>query len=274
MKSSAADVQALVTARWQHMAMMCFDTDRSVLEPYVPRGLDLSTHEGRYLLGLVCFEFTKTRMRGIPVPFFHRFFELYLGFFVQRTVDGGAQRGWIFIRKVVPSAAVAWVGRVLYREDYVRGRMRRRVTVPRGQHVASALRYEWQRNGRWHAMALQADDSASERFPEAASLEGYFTENYGAYSTCAGGGWVEFPVVHPPWRVRSAVRASLDCDVSAIYGPEFRETMTRPACAAFMAEGSDVVMGAATKLTAENVARGSAETHLSVSGATREYVKQ
>ena len=47
---------------------------------------------------------------------------------------------------------------------------------------------------------------------------------------------------HPPWRVWQVRESWLQCDVAALYGPEFAPFLAGPPSSAFLAEGSAVVV--------------------------------
>jgi uncharacterized protein len=53
---------------------------------------------------------------------------------------------------------------------------------------------------------------------------------------------VEYQVEHPRWRVWRAEKASLECDVASLYGPEFAEALALAPKTAFVADGSQVIV--------------------------------
>ena len=60
-----------LTAAWRHLLMLNYEMDPALLQPLVPRGTTLDTHDGRTWASLVGFRFLDTRVLGVPVPF-HR----------------------------------------------------------------------------------------------------------------------------------------------------------------------------------------------------------
>jgi len=53
---------------------------------------------------------------------------------------------------------------------------------------------------------------------------------------------MEYQVEHPPWRVWTARSAHFECDVAALYGPEFAPYLNKPPTSAFVADGSAVTV--------------------------------
>jgi uncharacterized protein YqjF (DUF2071 family) len=238
--------QSYITAQWSNMAVMNFVVDPALLIRYLPRGLELSPYENKHLLSLVGFQFQNTRMGRFAVPFYGDFIELFLAFFARRQVQGRERRAWLFIRKIVPSSVVATVGRTLYREDYIRRPMR--AVFPRndpGASPSSHVRYEWQNRGRWNYMDVSCHNSQP-HYPQPGSIEHFVTDNYGGFSLRKDTRGIEFPVEHPPWQVRPAHDARLDCDVEELYGAEFAPALRSTPHSAFVASGSLVSLGKAS----------------------------
>lgn len=244
--NSRAETQSLVTARWSNVAVMNFVVDPALLRGYMPGGVELATFRDQHLLSLVGFQFQDTRLGRVPVPFYGDFIELFLGFFVQRRVGDQHRRGWIFIRKIVPGTMVALVGRMLYKEDYIKRPMRaitegRDDTPDRAPHV----RYEWNNAGRWNSLDIRCADPTPNLLREG-TIEHYVTENYGGFARRKDGRGIEFPAEHTPWLVWPAAEARLDCDVEALYGAQFAETLRAAPHSAFLASGSAVTLGKAS----------------------------
>lgn len=235
-----ADQGGVLTARWSGMAVLNFESPPELLGPFLPSGLELAAFDNRHLLSMVAFRFADTRMNGRRVPFYGNFIELFLGFQAQRTVADGSRRAWVFVRKIVPSAMVATVGRLLYNEDYIRRPMR--VDLQEGSDAPIHARYAWQNRGRWNTLYVEAEHGRPE-VPAAGTVEAFVTDNYGGFSKRRSGRTIEFHVAHPPWQVWRARDARLDCDIDDIYGPEFGEVLSREPHSAFLASGSDVTLG-------------------------------
>ena len=82
----------------------------------------------------------------------------------------------------------------------------------------------------------------------AGSEEEYVTEHYWGYTRQRDGGTSEYNVQHPRWRVATAARAELDCDVGQLYGPAFVEPLRAKPVSAFLADGSYVTVSRGTRV--------------------------
>ena len=227
---------AFLTAEWQYLAMLNYEVDPGLLEPFVPAGTELDSFEGRCFVSMVGFLFLNTRVLGVPLPLHRDFEEVNLRFYVRRGTGEEWRRGVVFIKEIVPRRAIAAVARVVYGENYV--------ALPMGHEIAEAgapeVSYSWRFDGRENRIRLAAVDPPLPVAP--GSEEEFITEHYWGYSSRADGTTIEYQVEHPRWRVWKARDASLDCDVAGIYGKEFVEPLKQPPSSAFLADGSAVTV--------------------------------
>ena len=219
-------------AEWRHLAMLNFEIDPGVLRPFVPRGTELDAWNGRTHVSVVGFLFLDTTVLGLAIPFHRNFEEVNLRFYVRRNAADGWRRGVVFLKEIVPRAAIAFVARTLYNENYV--------ALPMSHRSDRAVSYGWRFAGREMSLSLVADGPPLEM--PAGSHEEFIAEHYWGYSAQRDGGTVEYKVEHPRWRIARASEARLDCDAARLYGPQFAECLGRPPSSAFLAEGSAVTV--------------------------------
>ena len=222
-----------LTAEWCHLVMLNYQVDPALLEPHLPAGTHVDSHDGHCYASVVAFQFLNTRVLGLPIPFHRDFSELNLRFYVRRTVAGEVRRGVVFIREVVPRRAIALIARLIYNEPYVSLPMRSSV---RGETV----RHEWRRNGRWEG--LTATPAAGATIPRAGSHEEFITDHEWGYTRQRDGGTIEYRVQHDRWPVRRATDVRIDADFSGLYGPTLGAALAHPVTA-FVVAGSPVTVG-------------------------------
>ena len=237
-----------LTAEWRWLVMLNYEVDPGLLEPLVPAGTTLDSWRGRTLVSMVGFRFLRTRVLGVPIPFHQNFDEVNLRFYVRRrTPEGEERRGVVFVSEIVPRAAIAWVARVFYNENYRALPMRHEVTLPIAPGASGGFaRYEWKYGRRYHHLSASVSGEPADR-PED-SEERFITEHYWGYAAQPDGSTVEYQVEHPVWRVWSADEAEFDCDVGAVYGAGFVEPLAGAPSSAFVADGSPVVVRKGRKL--------------------------
>lgn len=241
MASTFATPARFLTAEWRSLLMLNYEVEPGVVEPYIPLGTALDFWHGRTYLSIVGFQFMRTRVLGVPIPWHTNFAEVNLRFYVRRARDGAERRGVVFIKEIVPRRMIAWVARTFYNENYIALPMRS-CLVP-GSAAAGPcgpVAYEWYLGGRWHGITAALAGAPHPLIP--GSEAEFITEHYWGYVGQRDGGTVEYGVEHPPWRVWQTTSAHLDCDVAAVYGDTFAACLAKSPTSAFIAEGSPVIV--------------------------------
>lgn len=236
-------MSVFLAAKWRDLVMLSWKVDPSILAPRVPAGTELDLFEGRCFVSLIAFRFEDTVVRGIPIPGHRDFEEINLRFYVARREGAELRRGVVFIKEIVPRAAIAFVARTVYGEPYE--------AMPTSSDIRETAKgktasYSWRQGARTHSVRMDCGPAAA--VPAAGSLEGFIAEHYWGY-TARGAETDEYRVEHPPWKVRAATAASCDLDAAALYGPEFAAVLSGPPESAFLAEGSGIKVHAGRRLT-------------------------
>jgi uncharacterized protein YqjF (DUF2071 family) len=229
--------------------MLNYEIDPTVLLPYVPPGTELDSWGHKTLVSIVGFLFLNTRVFGIPIPFHTKFEEVNLRFYVRRLSPEGYRRGVVFIKEIVPKFAIAKIARAVYNENYMAIPMRHIVRQADSEVETSLLvEYGWRFNESWNLLRVEAQGQA-QPIP-ADSEEEFITEHYWGYSLQKDNGCVEYQVEHPRWRVWRVNDCALECDVAALYGQPFvKYLQATPSSAAFLAEGSSVLVRRGARLS-------------------------
>src|SRR5713101_1040010 len=129
--------RSFLTAEWRDLAMLNFEVDPTVLRPLVPAGTELDDWRSRTFVSVVGFLFLNTRVLGIPIPFHRDFEEVNLRFYVRRKMSDGWRRAVVFVKELVPRAAIALTARMVYGENYVALPMNHRIEVENGSDPAA-----------------------------------------------------------------------------------------------------------------------------------------
>ncbi len=226
-----------LTAHWRYLAMLNYEIDPAVLQPHLPRGLEVDTWQGRAFVSMVGFMFMDTRVLGVAIPWHRNFEEVNLRFYVRRSGENDAPRAGVVVKEIVPRPAIAWVARILYGERYVAMPMRRRIDYAAA--APASVEYGWRFRGQWQRLGVRPQGAPQ---PMTTGSEAEFiAEHYWGYANQRGR-TVEYQVEHPPWRVWQVGESWLECDVAGLYGPEFAPYVRGVPSSAFLAEGSDVIV--------------------------------
>jgi len=219
--------------------MLNYEADPGILAGRVPAGCELDSWSDRTFVSVVGFQFLRTRVLGIPVPFHRNFEEVNLRFYVRHKEQGEWRRGVVFVRELVPRRAIALVANRVYGESYQALPMRHEIDIS-DQGESSRIAYQWRQRDTWEG--LSATFAGLPILPAEDSEEAFITEHYWGYARQRDHSTVEYRVEHPRWHVWHANTALLQCDIAALYGSEFREVLAGSPSTAFVADGSRVVV--------------------------------
>ena len=76
-------------AFWRNLAILNYEVDPPILKKYLPQGTEIDTFHGKTFVSMVAFQFLKTRVMGVAIPFHCNFEEINLRFYVKYQVPGG-----------------------------------------------------------------------------------------------------------------------------------------------------------------------------------------
>lgn len=230
-------VRSFLDAEWRNLVMLNYRVDSDVLADRIPAGCELDSWSGNTFVSIVGFQFLRTRVLGLPIPFHRNFEEVNLRFYVRRKAEDGWRRGVVFVKELVPRLATAFFARRLYGENYEALPMRHSLCVTGERRTAS---YQWRRGGKWEGISATFSGSTAPLSNDAE--ETFISEHYWGYSRQRDHTTVEYRVEHPRWRVCRAETSSLECEVATLYGPEFVHALSGPPTSAFVTDGSPVVV--------------------------------
>jgi hypothetical protein len=213
----------------------------------MPAGTELDFFNGKIFVSVVGFLFHGTRISGIPIPFHRNFEEVNLRFYVRRKARDGWRRGVVFLKEIVPRAAIAWTARKFYNEPYVALPMHHQIEASPAQteEIKSAA-YFWRFNGNENFLKLTTRGRAQPLCEN--SDQEFITEHHWGYSVQRDGSTLEYQVEHPRWRGWDVHTAELHCDASGLYGEHFSRALSSPPASAFLAEGSAVTVHKGVRL--------------------------
>jgi uncharacterized protein len=233
-----------LSTEWRDLLMLNYEIDPVLLQPFVPRGTELDSFEGKTYVSLVGLRFARTKLFGlIPVPFHSDFDEVNLRIYVRRREGSEIRRGVVFIREIVSLPAVTFLARMAYAENYRTLPLRHSINLA---DSGGSIEYSWDLKRQPFRLHGQTDGNPS--LAAEGSLEQFISEHYWGYSRRRDGSSLEYHVQHEPWRIWHASNATFEGDGTALYGSDFGSVLSRSPRSAFIADGSGVLVHAARRI--------------------------
>jgi hypothetical protein len=217
--------------------MLNYETDPALLRPFVPRGADLDSFEGRTYLSLVGLRFARTKLFGsISIPFHANFDEVNLRIYVRRSEGSELRRGVTFIGEIVSLPAVTLLARMAYAENYTTLPLRHSINFTES---GGSVEYSWRSKRRRFRIRAQTEGTSSRAAD--GSLEQFISEHYWGYAQRRHSS-LEYHVAHDPWRIWRATNAKFEGDGRIIYGSILGKVLAQSPRSAFIADGSAVLV--------------------------------
>lgn len=234
--------KTFLQAEWRKLAMANYAVKPELLLPFVPAKTELDFWNNTCYVSLVGFMFLNTRVLGIKVPFHVNFEEVNLRFYVRYQDAGEWKRGVVFIKEIVPRAALTLVANTLYGEHYETLPMQHTWTT---EANCLQVEYRWKKS-TWHTFSVEADSKAVPL--ETGSEAEFITEHYWGYTKINAHKTSEYQVEHPRWEIYPTQNYTIDVDFGKVYGPEFSFLSTAKPVSVFLAEGSEIKVKAGKKI--------------------------
>jgi uncharacterized protein len=215
--------------------MANYAIDPIILEPYLPKGVELDLYKGKGMISLVGFIFKNTKLFNVPIPYLGTFEEINLRFYVLRKEGDKIKRGVVFINETIPYKVVAWMANKLYKEHYTT--IPTKHTIYINEHTKE-IKYEWLKDNKWNSIALET--STTNEAMQEGSFEQFIFEHYYGYTKIREDATEEYRLHHPSWRINTIKTCKIDCDFKSMYGNDFEILNSTIPTAVLIAEGSNV----------------------------------
>lgn len=238
----------LMQAEWSEIVSLNFQIDPAILEPRVPKGLELDFHNNETYLSLVAMRLNNVRMMGFPMPISRGFEELKLRFYVRRKVGPRYINGTCRIKDYVPNAMGAWVLSTLFKTEFARAKMRRESSGFNNpdETVVPQVQYHWKIGDSENKIKIRARARMKKTGKD--TKVGFILDHNYEYAV-RNSRIYEYRVQRPPWTVWDAAQASFDCNARQLFGEEFVKPLSKRPSSVFLAEGSPVTVFRPTVLS-------------------------
>lgn len=214
--------------------MANYEIEPSILEPYLPKGVELDFFNNKTYVSLVGFMFKKTRLFGVPIPFFGSFEEINLRFYVRKVENRKIKKGVVFINETVPFKIVALLANKLYKEHYISIPTKNTISITEHKNI----NYEWKVNNKWNSIAVKSDTDKYKI--EQGTIEEYIFERYFGFTKLSNFSSQEYKINHPKWMINKIHETHIDCDFRTMYGDAFLGLNYQKPDSVLLAEGSQV----------------------------------
>ena len=225
---------ALLSTHWTNLLVANYEVDKHLLEKFLPAGTELNDWNGKYFMSLIGFQFSKTKLFGIPSPFYRSFPEINLRFYVKRRMKDGWRKGVVFIKEIAPAMLIGFMASLLYNENFI--------TLPLKSRIESStdtvnIEYSFVIND--HTNYTRATANANPTNYSENTLEGFIASHYWGYTRVKENITKEFQVIHQPWKIHPVLSSEIKINAETLYGNDFNKSFVTPPFNVFLMDGSE-----------------------------------
>ncbi len=232
-------MKKFLTAKWQDLIMANYEIEPDLLAEFLPKGTEFDLHKEKCFVSLVAFKFLDTKVLGIPIPFHTDFEEVNLRFYVKRKTSDEIKRGVVFVKEIVPRAAITFVAKMIYGEPYETWEMSHKGTE-------KEITYNWSKGGINNRIHIEIEENLG--VPEENSHGEFIVEHYWGYTKRGESRTNEYKVEHPKWELHGINYAEIDVDFGKTYGKRFDFLSKTEPFSILLAKGSEVSVYRGDKL--------------------------
>lgn len=212
-----------LSAQWNNLIFFNYEVPPELLLPHLPKGTELDLWQGKALCSLVAFDFRRTLVLGLSIPWHKDFEEVNLRFYVTYKAKVGEtleiRRGVVFVRELVPRFAIAAIAKVFYNENY-------KATPMSHECGPTSLSYSWKASEGICRFGVEL--KGAPQLAEEGSIDEFVTEHYWGYAAQRDGSTVEYEVEHPKWLLWKVSASSVTGPLASEYGKEFNRYFLNP----------------------------------------------
>ncbi len=224
-------MSVFLTAEWNYLINITYAVEPNVLLPYLPKGLDLDTIDGKAFVSFVAFEFNDVKVKGFGIPFHRSFPEINLRFYVNKN----GKRGVVFIKEFVPKYFVALIANKMYNEPYSAIKMNHSVDKTDQEIKAS---HSFCVNNEWYTVLVTTENKPY--LPSSNSTEHFFKEHEIGFGKNKYGNTLAYKVEHPVWEIYHIKNVESTVCFEKIYGREWAFLDSEKPINTLLAKGSAI----------------------------------
>jgi uncharacterized protein YqjF (DUF2071 family) len=221
-----------LTAEWRNLIHINYSVDAEILEKIKPNGISLDLFQKKAWISIVAFDFTETRVKGVPVPVYGNFPEINLRYYVTDSLD---KNGVVFIREYIPRTALAYAANLIYNEHYKTIDMD---SISENKYDDLLFCHNFTIDNKKYFIEAVTENVPST--PTDTSPEHFFKQRNAGFGVHKDGSTMYYDVEHNKWRTYKNKTLQMDVDFGHVFGNQWEFLNSKKPENWFVAEGGDV----------------------------------
>lgn len=200
-----------MTCKWKDLIMSTYEVEQHILTPYLPQNTALDLYDGKALISLVAFTFSKVKFFGVKIPFHQNFGQINFRFYVKSKIDGS--RGVVFIREFAPKFLITLVGNKIYNEPYYHKPIKRHELKTED---TINLRYSYQNTSAQIMATTKTNELVNK------TLKHFVVDRYIAFVKSKANKTLRYNIYHRPWKTHKVKSSYIHQNLIKLLPSEFK----------------------------------------------------
>jgi len=182
--------KVFMTGNWEDLIMVTFEVDKRVLEPYLPKNTALDLYNGKALMSMVTFTFSKVKFFGFKVPLHQKFGQINFRFYVKSKTTG--DKGVVFIKEFAPKPLIAFVANTFYNEPYFYKNIK---CIKSIKNKKQKVQYTYK------GLKVTATSTNKTQPVKENTLKHFIVDRYIAFIKSKKNKTFQYKILHKPWKL-------------------------------------------------------------------------
>jgi len=215
-----------MTGNWEGLIISTFEVDKEILETYLPNNTELDLHNGKALMSVVAFTFSKVKFFGIKIPFHQKFGQINFRFYAKSKINGA--KGVVFIREFAPKPIIAFIANTFYNEPYYYRKIKLKQNSIENNKT---IKYSYK------AIDLKVTTNSITEPLTKNTLEEFVINRYIAFVKGFKTKTLQYKIYHKPWKLYQSASIEINENIISLLPKKFKNAKYVKTC---VVDGSSV----------------------------------
>ena len=208
-----------MTCHWENLIISTFEVDKTILEKYLPTDTKLDLYNGKALMSMVAFTFSKVKFFGLKIPFHQKFGQINFRFYAKSKINGS--KGVVFIKEFAPKPLITSIGNLIYNEPYFYKNIKQK-TRQKNNKLNATYTYK--------NIEIEATATNTTKELEEESLNHFVVDRYIAFVKSSSQETFQYKINHVPWELYSTHSISVKNDILTLLPKKFKDAKQISTC--------------------------------------------
>ncbi|EDP72156.1 hypothetical protein FBALC1_13682 [Flavobacteriales bacterium ALC-1] len=201
-----------MTGNWEDLIITTFEVKKEILQPYLPHNTELDLFNGKALMSMVAFTFSKVKFFGFKIPLHQNFGQINFRFYAKSKINGA--KGVVFIKEFAPKPIIALIANKLYNEPFFFKNIGLNKSVSQNK---KNIRYTYK------DFEVKATTAKTTKPLIKSSFNEFIVDRYIAFVKKSKTKTFQYKIYHKPWELYQSATTEIHRNIISLLPKAFRK---------------------------------------------------